>query len=90
MKKSYLVHCQPEITGDGKSVHFKDREELLSVLGFCASETRAAKIRQKEEVQEIRENDIPVSRSEKHHYAGPPRSPFGTMGREAELADETR
>jgi len=43
-----------------------------------------------EEVQEVRENDIPVSRSEKHHYAGPPRCPFGTMGREAELADETR
>ncbi len=49
MKKSYLVHFHPKITGNGKLVHFGGRKETLSVLGFCASEILHTEVGSKEE-----------------------------------------
>lgn len=43
MKETYRVPRPPEIAGNGNLVNSKDSEELLSVLGFRATEASAVK-----------------------------------------------
>jgi hypothetical protein len=42
MKETYRIPSPPEISCNGNLVDSGNSEEILSVLGFCASETKAA------------------------------------------------
>jgi hypothetical protein len=64
MKETYRVPRPPEIALNGNLVASKNSEELLSVLGFCASEKQVAQEAQQGETRATDGSGSPFSPSD--------------------------
>jgi hypothetical protein len=68
MKQTYRFRGNPEMAHNGDQRDFKNKEELLEMLGFCESGFEATECSQADEKKEV--SVSPVGTQYVHHVSG--------------------
>lgn len=89
MKETYHVPRPPEIAVNENLVN-SQKDELLSVLGFCAPETSAAPAAKKRKVRELRAIETTCSRADDDDHVCQKSHPFHSGWEEVELKVEAK
>lgn len=64
MKSLVVFTATPEISLDGNSLHSRNSEDLMGVLGFCSPQDQADKAGQEEEAREAYGTENPLRRND--------------------------